>query len=100
MIRRPPRSTLFPYTTLFRSPSQWNRGKSSASSAVTVPARARSSRYSRKSLFPPPVRYGRGGGKSDFREYLEERALAGTVTADDADDFPLFHCEGDRKSVV
>src|SRR3989442_4960508 len=23
MIRRPPRSTLFPYTTLFRSQSQW-----------------------------------------------------------------------------
>src|SRR2546425_4025845 len=23
MIRRPPRSTLFPYTTLFRSPSYW-----------------------------------------------------------------------------
>src|SRR2546430_6061835 len=23
MIRRPPRSTLFPYTTLFRSHSQW-----------------------------------------------------------------------------
>src|SRR6266478_7867492 len=23
MIRRPPRSTLFPYTTLFRSPHQW-----------------------------------------------------------------------------
>src|SRR3712207_8763434 len=23
MIRRPPRSTLFPYTTLFRSPAQW-----------------------------------------------------------------------------
>src|SRR5256885_3755002 len=23
MIRRPPRSTLFPYTTLFRSPSPW-----------------------------------------------------------------------------
>src|SRR2546423_12066499 len=23
MIRRPPRSTLFPYTTLFRSPSSW-----------------------------------------------------------------------------
>src|SRR6266404_4460471 len=23
MIRRPPRSTLFPYTTLFRSPSRW-----------------------------------------------------------------------------
>src|SRR5207342_3825412 len=25
MIRRPPRSTLFPYTTLFRSPSSWAR---------------------------------------------------------------------------
>src|SRR3712207_7976330 len=23
MMRRPPRSTLFPYTTLFRSPSRW-----------------------------------------------------------------------------
>src|SRR3989441_9286095 len=26
MIRRPPRSTLFPYTTLFRSPSSWAMG--------------------------------------------------------------------------
>src|SRR5258708_25596979 len=26
MIRRPPRSTLFPYTTLFRSPSLWLAG--------------------------------------------------------------------------
>src|SRR2546427_5562638 len=25
MIRRPPRSTLFPYTTLFRSPSQYEQ---------------------------------------------------------------------------
>src|SRR5260221_9105417 len=25
MIRRPPRSTLFPYTTLFRSPVFWHR---------------------------------------------------------------------------
>src|SRR2546421_12291528 len=25
MIRRPPRSTLFPYTTLFRSPAFWER---------------------------------------------------------------------------
>src|SRR5258708_26758960 len=27
MIRRPPRSTLFPYTTLFRSPLDWLYGK-------------------------------------------------------------------------
>src|SRR2546430_13345771 len=26
MIRRPPRSTLFPYTTLFRSDKGWNTG--------------------------------------------------------------------------
>src|SRR5256885_7609491 len=26
MIRRPPRSTLFPYTTLFRSPGCWRTG--------------------------------------------------------------------------
>src|SRR5260221_8291559 len=31
MIRRPPRSTLFPYTTLFRSPyMRWNRPPSTA----------------------------------------------------------------------
>src|SRR2546428_8146094 len=27
MIRRPPRSTLFPYTTLFRSPQPWDLNK-------------------------------------------------------------------------
>src|SRR5258708_22837923 len=27
MIRRPPRSTLFPYTTLFRSPTLWGGGQ-------------------------------------------------------------------------
>src|SRR2546427_8737558 len=27
MIRRPPRSTLFPYTTLFRSPGRYVRGR-------------------------------------------------------------------------
>src|SRR3712207_8183873 len=28
MIRRPPRSTLFPYTTLFRSVEAWTRARS------------------------------------------------------------------------
>src|SRR5260370_32749562 len=37
MIRRPPRSTLFPYTTLFRSRCGWLGGESSSS--VTVPTR-------------------------------------------------------------
>src|SRR3989442_10728434 len=33
MIRRPPRSTLFPYTTLFRSPNTASRCKTPASMA-------------------------------------------------------------------
>src|SRR2546422_6853071 len=44
MIRRPPRSTLFPYTTLFRSPraAAAERG-ASAAPAVARPPRLRSS---------------------------------------------------------
>src|SRR3712207_8343073 len=34
MIRRPPRSTLFPYTTLFRSPS--GRGRDQAMARVAI----------------------------------------------------------------
>src|SRR2546425_5013796 len=33
MIRRPPRSTLFPYTTLFRSPRRVRRGRSGCRSS-------------------------------------------------------------------
>src|SRR2546429_7121008 len=36
MIRRPPRSTLFPYTTLFRSPSNAERHKESSWAEVTA----------------------------------------------------------------
>src|SRR3712207_7028605 len=36
MIRRPPRSTLFPYTTLFRSDTSRNTGGSSGGSAAAV----------------------------------------------------------------
>src|SRR5688572_30923627 len=37
MIRRPPRSTLFPYTTLFRSPTT-PMGLTALSTPATVPA--------------------------------------------------------------
>src|SRR5690348_17589520 len=41
MIRRPPRSTLFPYTTLFRSSAYSGCArKTAAPRAVTTPARA------------------------------------------------------------
>src|SRR2546426_2497841 len=39
MIRRPPRSTLFPYTTLFRSPADCECTASSARPAVRPTAR-------------------------------------------------------------
>src|SRR3989442_10951576 len=38
MIRRPPRSTLFPYTTLFRSPSGSPRPSASTHSSGAAPA--------------------------------------------------------------
>src|SRR5258707_11356774 len=47
MIRRPPRSTLFPYTTLFRSIARWVRASSGAweSSAVAGTAGLRSEEH-------------------------------------------------------
>src|SRR2546429_2766510 len=49
MIRRPPRSTLFPYTTLFRSSrqpaaSRWNPGPAAPRRLATVTVAARSCR--------------------------------------------------------
>src|SRR5256885_5024588 len=42
MIRRPPRSTLFPYTTLFRSSAVTNRLAGSTSSDLSSTASSRS----------------------------------------------------------
>src|SRR3712207_7268377 len=41
MIRRPPRSTLFPYTTLFRSATAAHLGFQATVTAVVYPALAR-----------------------------------------------------------
>src|SRR3712207_7980883 len=41
MIRRPPRSTLFPYTTLSRSRSSWLRTAATKPPAATYPSGAR-----------------------------------------------------------
>src|SRR5260221_7843376 len=46
MIRRPPRSTLFPYTTLFRSPATPTRRRSSTLCVLTL-------KYSWISSAPP-----------------------------------------------
>src|SRR3982750_5012278 len=45
MIRRPPRSTLFPYTTLFRSPRTFPLFKPGCSSARRAAADARSEEH-------------------------------------------------------
>src|SRR5688572_31532368 len=45
MIRRPPRSTLFPYTTLFRSPPKWtSRFPTTKARRSTCTAAARTAR--------------------------------------------------------
>src|SRR2546423_12045919 len=54
MIRRPPRSTLFPYTTLFRSRPGLHFWSGRASSApASVAARPRSGRRPRRAGRPP-----------------------------------------------
>src|SRR5438552_14878640 len=49
MIRRPPRSTLFPYTTLFRS--RWASAWASFREAAPAPSTARSGTRPTTSLF-------------------------------------------------
>src|SRR3989442_10857084 len=47
MIRRPPRSTLFPYTTLFRSWTDCKTGSGAARSSLARPQRSGRSRVPR-----------------------------------------------------
>src|SRR3712207_9507882 len=68
MIRRPPRSTLFPYTTLFRSPQ---RASLPGSAQRPRPAR----RSTRDVLILPPVvtHFGKGPTGSALLGKLRER---------------------------
>src|SRR5256885_8372491 len=58
MIRRPPRSTLFPYTTLFRSPHGWR-----ARASLRRPAGLRKF----PTGFPPHVRPGHARDRKSTR---------------------------------
>src|SRR3712207_7121637 len=69
MIRRPPRSALFPYTTLFRSRAEAVRKKTNSESPVgtagpsgTTPGEAR-----RRSLRAREIPCGRGRGSAPAR---------------------------------
>src|SRR3712207_8761624 len=50
MIRRPPRSTLFPYTTLFRSPKLVHRLDKDTSGALLVARTARAANHFAKAF--------------------------------------------------
>src|SRR5437763_7296027 len=73
MIRRPPRSTLFPYTTLFRSPRRLRR----APHLRPEPRSLRAHTRSRARLRSAPTRrppHGRGGrGRAHARDRKSTR---------------------------
>src|SRR2546426_2786346 len=54
MIRRPPRSTLFPYTTLFRSPIYLASPDPTSLSSAFTPCLARTLKARTASLWPFP----------------------------------------------
>src|SRR6476620_3854312 len=80
MIRRPPRSTLFPYTTLFRSRDAWPRRNGRARSGPARTARRRGSPARRGTRTEPrqPPDGGRGrleGAPDDTRPRRGARPL-------------------------
>src|SRR5690348_17681997 len=74
MVRRPPRSTLFPYTTLFRSEDrgpveQVEEGIVGGDTVAHLPVVARRQALSRHALGVEPVR---GGGEPRSEEHTSE----------------------------
>src|SRR5688572_32382302 len=74
LIRQPPRSTLFPYTTLFRSGWRGTRGSSRRASAGCRGRPALRGAGSSKRGVPPPSprRYGRKAGAVRSEEHTSE----------------------------
>src|SRR3712207_7385506 len=96
MIRRPPRSTLFPYTTLFRSEREWRSTRPGPRAAAPPAARegpdgrrlargvARPAARARERRLRGPLRSVLQGGRSEehtselqSRQYLVCRLLLG-----------------------
>src|SRR5271165_490393 len=86
MIRRPPRSTLFPYTTLFRS-------STARVARYASPYTGVSSRYCRpRGLFTPGVGMARSRSARDPRDGGVPRRRSGTevaLTHEDLEKLPL-----------
>src|SRR2546426_7611318 len=75
MIRRPPRSTLFPYTTLFRSRPQSagrQRGRPAAAAQERAQARGCGGRCGRGAHAHPPVVIAQVSGRLRSEEHTSE----------------------------
>src|SRR2546425_8806159 len=75
MIRRPPRSTLFPYTTLFRSVRRRARRDEPCGSAPNRPPRCRAARAGRAATYPARCRQSPSlstSGRSRSEEHTSE----------------------------
>src|SRR2546430_7109049 len=73
MIRRPPRSTLFPYTTLFRSVRDGPTPSSAGGSEAERLARARAAGSPRWAGMPRPMgSHGAGADTSRSEEHTSE----------------------------
>src|SRR5258708_22303543 len=76
MIRRPPRSTLFPYTTLFRSPADRWLGDDGAQLALRLRRRDRGRRGD------PPLPAADGAGAARRAQAEARRRRRGALGAD------------------
>src|SRR2546423_11520251 len=91
MIRRPPRSTLFPYTTLFRSRSAWARRPGPA----RQPGAAHRSSLGHRACRDRPDRWPREDRSDEHTSELQSlaypvcRLLLEKKNHDDFDDLPL-----------
>src|SRR3712207_7701238 len=76
MIRRPPRSTLFPYTTLFRSPSKSNGRVTTPTVSAPISCFATSAMTGAEPVpVPPPSRSEEHTSELQSRQYLVCRIL-------------------------
>ena len=87
MIRRPPRSTLFPYTTLFRSAAEFVRDNSTSTSLITITRVEISPTGKESKIFFPTIPEDREDTAlkflerktSEFKEYARDKSRIGYI---------------------
>src|SRR3712207_8972426 len=101
MIRRPPRSTLFPYTTLFRSRRRGRPGgagsrRTRRSTSAAFATRARRRRRSRTSSAPRTGRSEEHTSELQSRQYLVCRLLLEKKKQHEEHDLSYHVADADR----